>query len=93
MFMGGRICKKNWSDRSEIPACASRRIFCGLSAASVAARFGFAIEDATWAALKEKANGITRISAERIFQELDKILIGRTPTGRLRSCMNRDCLQ
>ena len=48
-----------------------------------AARFGFAIEDATWAALKEKANGITRISAERIFQELDKILIGPHPDRAL----------
>jgi putative nucleotidyltransferase with HDIG domain len=48
-----------------------------------AARFGFAIEDATWAALKEKASGITRISAERIFQELDKILLGPHPDRAL----------
>ncbi|HUI92107.1 MAG TPA: CCA tRNA nucleotidyltransferase [Chitinivibrionales bacterium] len=38
------------------------------------ARFGFAIEKETWAALKEKAEGILQISAERVFQELDKIL-------------------
>jgi len=48
-----------------------------------AARFGFAVEDATWAALKGKASGITRISAERIFQELDKILLGPHPDRAL----------
>lgn len=48
-----------------------------------AARFGFAIETDTWAALREKAEGITRISAERIFQELDKILMGPGPDRAL----------
>jgi tRNA nucleotidyltransferase/poly(A) polymerase len=48
-----------------------------------AARFGFEIEANTWAALKEKANGVTRISAERIFQELDKILLGPNPDRAL----------
>ena len=48
-----------------------------------AARFGFTIEEATWAALREKAEGITRVSAERIFQELDKILLGPHPDRAL----------
>jgi tRNA nucleotidyltransferase/poly(A) polymerase len=48
-----------------------------------AARFGFAIEADTWAALREKAVGIMRISAERIFQELDKILTGPRPDKAL----------
>ncbi len=48
-----------------------------------AARFGFAIEAGTWAALCEKAHGITRISAERVFQELDKILVGPRPDRAL----------
>jgi tRNA nucleotidyltransferase/poly(A) polymerase len=39
-----------------------------------AARFGFCIEKDTWAALRENVAGIGRISAERIFQETDKIL-------------------
>jgi tRNA nucleotidyltransferase/poly(A) polymerase len=39
-----------------------------------AARFGFCIEKGTWDALRENAAGIGRISAERIFQETDKIL-------------------
>jgi tRNA nucleotidyltransferase/poly(A) polymerase len=39
-----------------------------------AARFGFAIEPLTWSALCENIAGINRISAERIFQEMDKIL-------------------
>ena len=40
------------------------------------ARFGFTIEKETWAALQEKSEGILKISAERVFQELDKILAG-----------------
>ena len=39
-----------------------------------AARFGFAVEPRTWDALKENVAGIVLISAERIFQETDKIL-------------------
>jgi poly(A) polymerase len=40
------------------------------------ARFNFPIEEKTWEALKERAPGITRISPERILQELDKMLTG-----------------
>ncbi len=40
------------------------------------ARFGFAIEQGTWAALREKAAGIAQVSAERVFMELDKMLRG-----------------
>ena len=47
-----------------------------LRAIRFAARFDFSIEADTWEALKEKAEGITRVSPERILQELDKILIG-----------------
>jgi tRNA nucleotidyltransferase/poly(A) polymerase len=39
-----------------------------------AARFGFAVEPLTWSALRENVAGIGRISAERIFQETDKVL-------------------
>jgi putative nucleotidyltransferase with HDIG domain len=48
-----------------------------------AARFGFAIEEHTWAALRANAAGISRISAERIFTELDKILCGPHADGAL----------
>ncbi len=41
-----------------------------------AARFGFAIEPGTWSALREKAAGIAKVSAERVFMELDKMLLG-----------------
>jgi poly(A) polymerase len=44
-----------------------------------AARLDFAIEPDTWAALKEKAEGITRISPERILKEFDAILTGAHP--------------
>jgi len=43
------------------------------------ARFGFSIEKHTWDALVAQAPGITKISAERIFQELDKMLMGPNP--------------
>jgi putative nucleotidyltransferase with HDIG domain len=45
-----------------------------LRAVRFSARFGFAIEKGTWEALKQGCEGIARISAERIFQETDKIL-------------------
>jgi putative nucleotidyltransferase with HDIG domain len=48
------------------------------------ARFVFPIEERTWAAIVEKAEGISRISNERIFQELDKILCGSHPDAALR---------
>jgi poly(A) polymerase len=44
-----------------------------------AARFEFTIEDATWNAIAAKKEGIRRISAERILQELDKMLTGPHP--------------
>jgi putative nucleotidyltransferase with HDIG domain len=45
-----------------------------IRAVRFAARFGFSIEEETWAAIQEKSMGILQISAERVFQELDKIL-------------------
>jgi tRNA nucleotidyltransferase/poly(A) polymerase len=47
-----------------------------LRALRFAARFGFSIEDKTWTALKDKAEGISRVSPERILQELEKMLVG-----------------
>jgi poly(A) polymerase len=47
-----------------------------LRAVRFSARFDFIIEPATWAALIAAREGIRRISAERIFQELDKMLCG-----------------
>jgi poly(A) polymerase len=54
-----------------------------LRAIRFAARFDFNIEENTWEAVKEKAENITRISPERIFQELDKILTGPHPDKAL----------
>lgn len=44
-----------------------------------AARFDFAIEPQTWEALCAQSAGIKAISAERIFQELNKMLLGPRP--------------
>jgi poly(A) polymerase len=41
-----------------------------------AAKLGFNIESKTWDAMVREAPNITRISSERIFQELDKMLRG-----------------
>jgi len=48
-----------------------------------AARFGFSIETRTWDALRERAAGISAVSAERIFQETDKIIAGPHPDKAL----------
>jgi tRNA nucleotidyltransferase/poly(A) polymerase len=45
-----------------------------LRAVRFSARFGFAIEAATFAAMKENASSITRVSAERIGDELIRML-------------------
>jgi putative nucleotidyltransferase with HDIG domain len=50
-----------------------------LRALRFAARFDFSIQEQTWAALKEKAAGIERVSPERIFQEIEKMIIGPNP--------------
>ena len=50
-----------------------------LRAVRFAARFDFVIEEKTWAAIKAKAVGIARVSAERIFQEIDKMITGPNP--------------
>ncbi len=47
-----------------------------IRAVRFAARLGFAIEEKTWAALRDNATSISRISAERVFIELDKMLRG-----------------
>ena len=50
-----------------------------LRAIRFAARFGFEIDPATADAIKNAAGGIDRVSAERIAQELCKMLTGRSP--------------
>jgi poly(A) polymerase len=50
-----------------------------LRAVRFAARFQFAIESTTWRGLREQAHNIHRVSAERIFQELDKMIRGPHP--------------
>ena len=45
-----------------------------LRAVRFAAQIGFEIEEETWAALREKAAGIRVVSAERIREELSKLL-------------------
>ena len=47
-----------------------------LRAIRFAARFDFTIEENTWKALQEKVGGIARVSPERIFQEIDKMITG-----------------
>ncbi len=50
-----------------------------LRAVRFSARFNFPIEENTWRALCERAESITNISNERIFQELTKMLTGPAP--------------
>ena len=45
-----------------------------LRAIRFAARFGFEIDEATWAAVAESAPNLTRLSAERVKQELEKTM-------------------
>jgi tRNA nucleotidyltransferase/poly(A) polymerase len=60
-----------------------------IRAVRFAARFGFVIESRTWDALREMAPGITAVSAERIFQETDKIITGPHPDKAL--VLLREC--
>jgi putative nucleotidyltransferase with HDIG domain len=55
-----------------------------LRAVRFAARFGFAIEDATWEAVKANAAHITGISPERIFAEHDRMLRKPNPDRAFR---------
>lgn len=50
-----------------------------LRAIRFAARFDFSIDPATWNALVHDAAMISRISPERIFAEVDKMITGRNP--------------
>jgi poly(A) polymerase len=50
-----------------------------LRAVRFAARFSFTIEPATFSALKHNAGKISCVSAERIFQELNKMVMGPNP--------------
>ena len=50
-----------------------------LRAIRFASRLGFTIDDATWNALTGCADGIAKVSAERIFLELDKMLTDPHP--------------
>jgi len=60
-----------------------------MRAVRFAARFGFAIEAATWEAICDEKDSITRISIERITAELARIL---TEGGAVRGMeMLRDC--
>lgn len=54
-----------------------------LRAIRFAARFSFVIEPATREALKKNARHITQVSRERIFQEMNKMLIGPHPDKAL----------
>ncbi len=54
-----------------------------LRALRFAARFDFVIEEITWEAIKRKAPGISCVSPERIFQEIDKMLTGPNPDKAL----------
>jgi poly(A) polymerase len=50
-----------------------------LRAVRFAARFGFNIEEETFAAIKDNAPRIKKISVERIFAEMSKMLAGPNP--------------
>jgi poly(A) polymerase len=50
-----------------------------LRAVRFSARFDFAVESRTWEAIRQAAAGIRNISAERIFQELSRMLTGPRP--------------
>ena len=50
-----------------------------LRAVRFAARFNFSIDPATWAALCESVGGIDSISNERVFMEINKMIIGKNP--------------
>ncbi|MEI8078024.1 MAG: HDIG domain-containing metalloprotein, partial [bacterium] len=50
-----------------------------LRAARFAAELGFALEPATAAALTTEAPGLARVSPERVYSELTRMLIGRDP--------------
>ncbi len=50
-----------------------------LRAVRFSARFSFAIEPRTWEAVVTHAASITKVSQERIFQELTKMLTGPNP--------------
>lgn len=49
-----------------------------------AVRFGFKIEEATWAALMENARFTRKVSAERVRDELTLMLKGRSPKDAIR---------
>ncbi len=56
-----------------------------LRAIRFASRFAFAIEPATWAAIVESAPSLTRLSPERVHDELDKLMRQvRCPSEALR---------
>jgi poly(A) polymerase len=50
-----------------------------LRAIRFASRFGFTIESATWEAIGRNREGMAKVSQERIFQELSKMLTGPYP--------------
>ncbi|MGD9200359.1 MAG: CCA tRNA nucleotidyltransferase [Chitinispirillia bacterium] len=50
-----------------------------LRAIRFSARFQFSIEDKTWDSIRKNASKISYISAERIYQELTKIITGSHP--------------
>lgn len=50
-----------------------------LRAVRFAAQLGFVIEDKTWNALRDNASLITKISAERVREELQKLIMSERP--------------
>ncbi len=60
-----------------------------LRAVRFSVRFDFEIEKETWQALCQLSHHITEISAERIFVELNKMLIGPNPSKAI--YLLRDC--
>lgn len=63
-----------------------------LRAIRFAARFSFSIEPGTWKSIQQKAAHITKVSPERVFQELNKMLLGPNPEKAFRFLEKSDLL-
>jgi tRNA nucleotidyltransferase/poly(A) polymerase len=64
-----------------------------LRAIRFAARFSFIIHEETWSAIKDNAASIARISPERIFGELDRMLRQPHPDRALTLCAESGLLK
>lgn len=64
-----------------------------LRAIRFAVRFDFTIESKTWDSIKKHCRNINKISAERIFTELNKMLTGKNPSKAIRMLLDTGLLK